>query len=235
MSNRIATPFILLSGSFFMAGCVDDGPARNSAPAETKKVELGKNVSVEIEGGKRRVLVNAVVCLRDGQLEQFLTRKNTKEHEAVLAADIDARHIHTALVLAQASPGKPVKFNPEYQPASGDRIKITLEYKDDKGKLVRVPAQKWIRNIRTKSDMQHDWIFGGSLLIGDPLDKTRQPFYAANDGDVICLSNFETAMLDLPVNSPKDNVDLVFEANTERIPPLKTPVTVILEKIEAAK
>ena len=40
---------------------------------------------------KRRVLVNAEVCLREGQLELFLCRKQTKEHEAILAADVDAR------------------------------------------------------------------------------------------------------------------------------------------------
>jgi hypothetical protein len=37
-------------------------------------------------------------------------------------------------------------------------------------------------------------------------------------------------MLDLPVSSTKENADLIFEANTARIPPLKTPVTVVLER-----
>ena len=61
------------------------------------------------------------------------------------------------------------------------------------------------------------------------IDKNTPPSYAANGGDVICVSNFPDAMLDLPINSPKDNSDLNFEAWTERIPPLKTPVLVILE------
>ncbi|MCI0640659.1 MAG: YdjY domain-containing protein [Gemmataceae bacterium] len=195
---------------------------------ETKKVEVGKNVYLEVNGDKRRVLVNAAVCLRQGQLEQFLTRKRTKEHEAVLAADVDARDIHTALVLARAEPGKPVTFRPKYTPASGPVIKVSVEY-TDKGKKVNRLAQEWIRNIKTKKDMEQDWVFAGSLLIPDPLDQTRKPFYAANDGDVICLSNFDTAMLDLPVASSTNNDDLFFEAHTERIPPLETPVLVILE------
>jgi hypothetical protein len=38
-------------------------------------------------------------------------------------------------------------------------------------------------------------------------------------------------MLDLPINSSKDNDDLQFEAYTDRIPPLETPVLVILEPV----
>jgi len=53
--------------------------------------------------------------------------------------------------------------------------------------------------------------------------------YLANDGDVICLSNFDTAMLDIPVASSKDNANLDFQAWTERIPKLGTKVVVVLE------
>lgn len=212
-----------------LVGCAEDGRKDEAkASSGSKKVDVGKNVQLEVKGEKRRVLVNAYVCLRKGQLEQFLTRKRTKEHEAILAADVDARDIHTALILAGAEPGKPVQFLPKYKPASGSPIKITLEYQLN-GKKVQLPAQQWVRSMKTKKDLNSDWVFAGSQLIPDPLDKTKKPFYAANDGDVICLSNFDTAMLDLPIESTKDNDDLFFEAHTERIPPLETQVTVILE------
>jgi hypothetical protein len=136
--------------------------------------------------------------------------------------------------LAGAEEGKPVQFRPKYQPAHGTTIKITLEY-TDKGKKVQVPAQSWVRSSKTKKDLDIDWVFAGSQLIPDPLDKTKKPFYAANDGDVICLSNFDTAMLDLPIESTRDNDDLFFEAHTERIPPVETRVTVILEPVLKSK
>lgn len=196
--------------------------------------EIGKNVYLEIEGGKRRVLVNATVCLRKGQLEQLLTRKRTKEHEAVLSADVDARNIHLALTLAGAVEGSPVKFRPKFMPPTGGAVKISLEYAE-KGKTVRVPAQSWIRNIKTKKDLDTDWVFAGSMLFQDPLDMTKKPHYAANDGDVICIANFDSALLDVPFSSAKDNDDLAFEAHTERIPALETPVVVILEPIPAKK
>jgi hypothetical protein len=204
------------------------------AQSTAKKVKIGDGVVLEIDGDRRRVLVNAYVCLRQGQLEQLLTRKRTKEHEAVLATEVDARTIHAALVAAGATAGSPVKFRPKFEAPRGTPIKITLEYQE-KGKTVRVPAQTWIRNVKSKKDLDTDWVFGGSVLIPDLFDKTKPPAYAANDGDVICISNFDTAMLDVPFNSSKDNDDLAFEANTEFIPPVETPVVVILEPMPPKK
>jgi hypothetical protein len=204
--------------------------AQSGTTGGAKKVKLGDNVFLEVDGEKRRVLVNGYVCLRKGQLEQLVTRKRTKEHEAILAADVDARNIHLALVAAKATPGSPVKFRPKFEAPTGTPIKITLEYQE-RGKTVRVPAQQWVRSIKTKKDLETDWVFAGSVLIPDPFDAKKPPYYGANDGDVICLSNFDTALLDVPFNSSKENDDLAFEANTERIPPLETPVTIILEPV----
>jgi hypothetical protein len=225
-------------------GCETEPPERSDPPkesakgpdkpAEKKKVLVGKNVFLEIEGKKRRVVVSAEVVLRKGPLEQLMCRKNTKEHEAILAADADARDIHKALVLAEAEPGSPVKYDPKYTPATGQTIKITLQY-EDKGKVVTASGRSWVRYIKTGKELDVDWVFAGSRLVENPLDKDKPPFYLANSGDVICVSNFESAMLDLPINSPKDNADLAFEAFTERIPPVETKVAVILEPVPDPK
>lgn len=209
-------------------------PASGSAATPpSKKIPIGKNVFLEIQGQKRRVLINAYVCQQQALLEQFLTRKLTKEHEAILAADADARHIHAALVAAGAEPGSPVQYRP-YRPARGSVIKVYVQYRDKEGKLVTLPAQKWIRHVKTKKELEYDWVFAGSRLSPAP-DPKSPPFYEANVGDVICVSNFDTAMLDLPIPSSQANDELEFEAYTERIPPLGTPVTVILEPVLAKK
>src|SRR5436309_2787591 len=73
------------------------------AAGETKKVNVGKNIILEVLPDKTKlVLIKSEVCLREGLLEQLLTRKRTKEHEAILAADIDARDLHLALTFAGA-------------------------------------------------------------------------------------------------------------------------------------
>jgi hypothetical protein len=202
-------------------------------------VLAGKNVWLEVQKdgpnvNKKRVLVSAMVCLREGQLELLMCRRQTKEHEAVLSADVDARQVHAALLAAGAEPGHPVTFQPRYKPATGQTIKVSLQY-EQKGKLVTVPAQSWVKNGKTGKELDSNWVFAGSHLIDNPLDKERPKVYLANEGDLICVSNFESAMLDLPIKSPKDNADLVFEAFTSHIPPLETPVTVILEPVPELK
>src|SRR5207245_1539765 len=122
-----------------------------------KKVRVGRHIFLEVEDRKAaRVLVEAYVCLRQGWLEHLLTRRRCKEHEAILAADIDARDLHTALLLAGADPGTPVAFRPWEIPPSGTVIKITLAYKDKHGKDVKVAAQQWIRHAKTKRDLWCD-------------------------------------------------------------------------------
>lgn len=194
-----------------------------------KRAELGKNIVLETQGDKRRVRVTAEVCLREGVLEQLMCRRSTKEHEAILSADIDARQLHFALLAAGAKPGHPVRYEPKYIPAGGSRIKVTLEYQKD-GKSVSVLAQDWVRDAKTGKAMPYSWVFAGSILYPNPDDPKQPPIYAANSGDVICVSNFPDALLDLPVNSPKDwDAGRLFEAFTDRIPPLGKVVTIILE------
>src|SRR5207302_9268489 len=96
---------ILLGGVAIIVGCVtqpDNTPthaAQNAAEkkdepkpaAETKKVPVGRNIVLEVQGDQRRVRLEAEVCLREGMLEQLMTKKRQKEHEAILAADIDAQ------------------------------------------------------------------------------------------------------------------------------------------------
>jgi hypothetical protein len=201
--------------------------------AEVKRTEIGKNVFLETEGQQRRVVVKAYVCLREGQLEGLLCRKATKEHEYILAADADARHIHAALLAARAEPGNPVQFEPKFKPASGSTIKVTLQYK--KGdKLVTDAAQDWIGDGQGDKALKENWVFGGSRFLPDPLDKTKK-VYLANQGDVICLCNMESAMLDLPIRSPKKLEERTYHAITKKIPEQDTPVEVILEAVPQKK
>src|SRR5262249_46360286 len=207
-------------------------PAPLPRPAKTGRVGVGKNVTLEVRGGKfprRRVIVAAAVCLREGPLEQLLTRKGQKEHEAILAANVDARKIHEALILAGARPGSTVRFDPEFQPPTGTTIRVSLQYEEN-GRAKTVPARSWIRSMKTKAELGCDWVFAGSQVIDDAFN-AGQKRYLANEGDVICVANFEGAMLDLPIASDKSNDDHSFEAWTERIPEVGTRVTIILEPV----
>jgi hypothetical protein len=235
--------WLVLPAVFVLIGCMDAGdpePRRTAkdgtAPKQTpaNKVNLSQNIWMENQAGTRRVLVSAEVCLRAGPLEQLLTRKGQKEHEAILTADIDARKLHEALLLAGAEPGSPAQFVPRYRPASGTTIRVSLIY-DDKGTKKTVPARSWIRGLKSKAELECDWVFAGSMLVDNPFDPAAPKRYLANDGDVICISNFESALLDLPIFSSKGDEDRGYEAWTERIPPEGTKVVVVLEPVLTKK
>lgn len=150
-----------------------------------------------------------------------------KEHEYILSADIDARHLHAALTLAGAKAGSPVQFLPQYKAASGTLIKVTVRYQKA-GKTVTAVAQEWIRDVKTRKQLDKDWVFAGSRLVPSG-DVNKPAEYIANHGDIICICNMESAVLDLPVRSPKKFDSRLYEAFTDRIPDVDTRVEVLFE------
>jgi hypothetical protein len=146
----------------------------------------------------------------------------TKEHESVVALKSKAFVIHTGLLAVGAKPGSPAQWRPKYRPATGTKIKLELEWIDQHGKLQRTDGKNWVRDLKTKKPMTHDWVFAGSLFWVDP--ETKKKFYRAEGGEIVCVSNFPVAMLDLPIESSQANDELAFEALTENIPPRRTPI-----------
>lgn len=187
---------------------------------------LAKDARIWLDTKNKRVVVDGYVALRVGQLEMFACPAGTKEHESVVGLLTKAQYVHAALLAIGAKPGSPVKFEPKYTPAHGSKIKIEILYVDDKGAKKRVVAQDWVRQVGSEKTLDMDWVFAGSGMWKDPDTGTEQ--YLAESGDLICVSNFTTATLDLPVRSSQANSSLMFAAYTDRIPPEQTPVRLVL-------
>ena len=219
-------------------GAAKDAQGDDPAPTPQAK-RLGKGVFFERDprAETRRVFVTAWVCLREGGygLECLLCRKGTKEHESILATDADARLIHFGLEACGIKAGVPVQFDPKFKSPTGGKVKVSLQYQD-KGKTVTIPAQRWVKNVKTNKDLDQDWVFAGSRLFQDPEDPKKEPIYLAREeGSYICVTNVPTAMLDLPIESPKALENREFAPWTERIPELQTRVVLILESLPAEK
>ena len=211
-----------------------------SIGAEAEQLELpdgAKQLDPEqplwVDTKQSQVILNAKVVLREGVLEMFACTEGTKEHESVISVEPKAFLIHTALLAIGAEPGQPVQFEPRFIPPSGDQIKITLNWIDDKGKRQTATAQEWVRKVKTKKQMQLPFVFAGSGFYTVP-DTGRQR-YLAEKGDLFCVSNFGSAMLDVPIESTQSNEGLLFEPFTERVPKLNTPLQVVLSVDKASK
>ncbi|MCX7428594.1 MAG: YdjY domain-containing protein [Planctomycetia bacterium] len=189
-------------------------------------VQLDPTMPGWIDRAHRQVVMVGEVCQRTAPLEMFACLRNTKEHEAVVSVPTKAANIHAALLAVGAEAGHPVQFLPKYVPVAGTEIEITVRWKDPQGKVQTARAQDWVRDYDTKKPMEHPWVFGGSGFWTD--ERTGERHYQAQSGDFICVANFPSAMLDLPIPSTDKDGSLLYEAFTERIPPLGTPVTLIL-------
>jgi hypothetical protein len=77
--------------------------------------------------------------------------------------------------------------------------------------------------------MEPDWVFAGSGFWKDPSD--GREYYRADSGDMICVSNFTSAMMDVPIASSAEANDLQFKPFTQRIPDQGTPVRIVLVPI----
>jgi len=207
---------------------------------------------------RKQVVMVGRVCQRQAPLELFACVEGSKEHEAVVAIGVKPYVVHAGLLAAGAEPGSPVRFVPEFAPAAGPEIEITLLWEDEAGARHRARAQDWVRDVgglytmfegvvanpfddelnvgdqvAASKDMEQTWVFAGSQFVEN--DQTGERFYQADaEGDLICVSNFPSAVLDVPIRSSDSNASLLFEAFTERIPPLGTPVTLLLKPITKA-
>lgn len=216
-------------------------PPMLKADPNSTVTALSKNgtlfLEVLPENKGRRVHVAAEVCMLQGPLECLLCKKGTKEHEAIIRTDMDAYLIHGALLAAGAKPGTPVQFvdpktfEADYKAATGDKIKATVHYTKG-GKSHTHPAQEWVWNFKTKKAMDHEWVFAGSRMIRDPDRPNDPPYYTANSGEILSISNSPDATLDLPVEISKDDAQLSFEVKTDRVPPLLSKVWLILEPVK---
>lgn len=199
-------------------------------PKDLRKLSPESDVWLDLKN--KQVVTAGRVSQREALLEMFACPAGTKEHESILAIKSRAMIVHAALLATGAEPGKPASWDPktkEYHSAKGPVIKVELEWLDAEGKKKRARGQEWVRNIKTKEEMKHDWVFAGSGHWVDP--RTKRKHYLAESGSLICVSNFPDAMMDLPIESSQSNEELLFTPFTERIPPQGTRVLVYLKPV----
>ncbi len=269
-----------------------DKPVQQPARVEGEPVPLNKNGTVLLDKKNKRVILKTKVVQRERSLELFCCLKGTKEHESILSLDAKAYVVHAGLLALGAKPGAPARNDAEYQPPTGQKIFIFVNWTDADGKTHRESAKSWVRQAINRSraaklealpeglklppnselqydrkrkelswygpmtaeqkdeflalskdkdyrriietfylqsqphEMEADWIFAGSGTFTD--EETGKNFYLAEDGDLICVANFASAMIDVSIPSTATDASLEFEAYTDRIPELGTEVTVEL-------
>lgn len=203
-----------------------DGPPPDSFQPDPAWKALDKSHALWFNPVDRTLVLRARVCLREGFLEHLLCLEQTKEHESILATNATPRMIHAGLLLTGAEKGHPVRYRPKFEPPSGTPIAITLEWKEG-GKSKSIDAREFIKDSKAGKTLVEGWVFAGSDEFPDPEDPARI-IYSADGGDLITVANFTSAILDVPFASSGNDEERSFVANTDKIPPRNTYVTMIL-------
>jgi hypothetical protein len=232
------SPRILLVGCLMLAGLTPAAPAAmgqepvaEATPPERpdrhpELVRLSPTEDVWVDRKQGLVVVGGEIALDRGVIEVFACPRRSKEHEAIVATDASARLVHAALLAIGLEPGTPVSYDPDYAPARGPVVRVRVRWTDPAGTRQERTAQELIRNTRTGRQLDADWVFAGSVFWRDPAD--GRDYYQADGGDLICVSNFPTATLDLPIESSQANDALLFEVFADRVPPRGTAVELVL-------
>ena len=236
-TRSLGTALLVVLIAVTLVASGDDEGKKKKYTNATKKstsrlIPLSKEHRVWVDGKRKIVVVDGEIALREGPLEMFACPKGTKEHESVIALHSNAQLVHAGLLAIGAKAGHPVRFDPQYEAATGTIIDIWILWQDAKGRH-KVRAQDWVQDAKTQKALAHDWVFAGSGFWTDETDGKK--YYHADAGDLICVSNFSTAMLDLPVKSSQANDARLYIAFTEKIPPRGTKVRLVLSPRQPKK
>ena len=202
----------------------DLGPPLVGKPEDL--IKLHPVYPVWIDKKNKEVILIGSVCRANYPLEFFATYPD-RGYESVVVIYAKPSLVHGALLALGANPGKPVQYDPKFIPPSGTEVEIGVAWMDQNGKRQKARAQDWIRDIKTKKQLDVNWVFAGSLFWEDK--STGEKSYLADRGDFISVLNLPTALLDVPIESASAIESRLFEGFTERLPAPGTPVTLILK------
>ncbi|HEY3242716.1 MAG TPA: YdjY domain-containing protein [Phycisphaerae bacterium] len=209
----------------------DTQPASQSADAREPRVaDFAPGVRINWE--RRQVELQARVVLREGLLELFACSPQTREHESIVVVRARPLRIFEALGLVGLTPGAPVRFDEtseSFWPAYGDPTSIEVRYERD-GEPVTADISEWmVQTSDGRTMLPHYWVFAGSRRFeGDR-------FGADLEGTIICVVDFDTALVALPQSYSSSNDELWLAAKTDAIPPLGTDCTLILKAADVTK
>lgn len=194
--------------------------------SELKK--LDRTDPIWVTADRKEVLLGGMVCLREGLLEFFACREQSKEHESIITLKIKPHLIHAGLLIIGARQGSPARFDPEVIPPSGEEIEVVVRWIDEKGNRQEARAQEWVLENKSGKEMSSPWVFTGGLFGKD--SKGKRYYLADISGEIFGVSNFPGSVLDVPFVSSSNNDELFYQPNTKKIPPIGTQVTLVLKR-----
>jgi hypothetical protein len=179
-----------------------------------KAVEYAPGIT--IDWAERQVEATGRVVLQEGLIELFACSPDTREYESIVRMDGRPLHLFEALGLIGLTPGEPMWYDWERdQPVSahGQPVEIMVAYERD-GETRRSDISQWLVRRGEADPLEpQPWVFAGSYV-----DRDRDVFAADEEGTVVALVDFPSALIALPMLRSSRNEELWLEPRTSAIP-----------------
>lgn len=213
-----------------LAGCAGTTPSDHGLwPTDDRPIVIDRaSRTVRFAG------IVPIVAEQRPMLEVLVCAPDSREHEALVMANIRPSHIHAALVALGASPGEPgglfwtgERF--EMREPTGPTIEVKLAPFDASvhgSQPVWSDARTW---FTTEPSVRSDWRW---LFTGSTLDGGR---YAADtDGTIVGLVSFTTEVVGMAPAISEIDADRGFDfvPVPDRVPPFGTRVIVEIKLLD---
>ena len=214
---------------------------------ETPKFDPPKEISpgvfevgtVRFDKNARTVTVPAKVNMVDGLVEYLCVTSKGSTHESVLVSEAGPQNVHVAMLLLGAKGAAPKEgsqtpgqidaaFLAKLPKLAGDRVMLSVRWKDADGKEQTAPVEKWVaqrvveknKPAKEKPMSEGPWLYNGSYL-------HEGRFVADMQGVYVSVNTFPSAL----INNPREgaNNDKMWFANKAAIPPVGTPVDLLIK------
>lgn len=214
------------SGKFIPA----DKPAVAEPDPAKRLAELGVELKdgkmmiglVAIDSANRTATFPAKINAKDGVIEYAVVHATGKRHESLLVTDALPRDIHLAcLLLGGEADGKP--------PAE---VKVEVQWETN-GPSRKLPLEDLIAFSHEHPEAKSGaslapgvWTYSGSQV-------DAAGFVASREGSIISLISDAAALVNNPRPGRED--DTLHIPNEKLLPPLQTPVRVVLKFVSPEK
>jgi hypothetical protein len=155
--------------------------------------------------------------------------KGQKAHETVVTIDLKPSEVHKALESFGLKPGTPVRGEAK-EPPQGPEVGLYLEIPDRDGRPKRVSIERTLIDPKTNKQMPKvKWRFTGSILSKPDPAKDETVYGADMTGTLISIFPVTDETVFQTNLTMKEEKYLKLETDTKLLPPVGTPVKLVIE------
>ena len=190
---------------------------------------------LKLDKAARSISFPGKVNMASDVVEYVLVNTRGSIHESLLSTEVQPSDLHFAMLLLgakgagllapQPSEAPPAQIDAIYLKTAprlkGDNLDFSVRWTDAAGKLHLGAVEEWLLNPESrKAPERGPWIYTGSMF------GQEGAFLAQQDGNFASVVVNPAALINNP--RPGNDNDKLWTVNEKTVPPVETPVEIIL-------